>query len=100
MDKELKETLTEMDDKLDLILQWKAGFEERCVAHRDKTEELRCTLYGEKGNNGMVKQVDRLVQSKGQFNKWQDFWLCILKVVIATSIISLAGWLFFMYKSI
>jgi len=96
----MENKLDAMDKKLDTMLLWRASFEQRYVFHEDKIEELRGTIYGEKGTNGMVKQVDRLVQSKGQFNKWQDFWLCILKVVIATSIISLAGWLFFMYKSI
>ena len=96
---EIEKKLDQMNNKLDLMLQWKAGFEERCIAYNQKTEELRCTVYGEKGCNGLVKQVDRLVQCKGLISRWRNFWMGVLKVVVATFIISLTGWLLFIYRS-
>ena len=78
------------------MLQWKAGFEERCKSQVQKTEEVRCTLYGEQGTAGMVKQVDRLVQSD---SRWKDFGFGVLKVLVATFIISLAGWLLLEYSN-
>ena len=94
----IEEGLKTVNEKLDEMLQWKAGFEERCVAHKSQTEEVRNTLFGDRGCNGMVKQVDRLVQCKGELSRWRDFRIGLFKIVVAAAIISLVSWLLFIYR--
>ena len=97
MTTEIEKKLNQIDDKLDLMLQWKAGFEERCIAHNEKTQEVRTIMFD--GPDNLLKRVDRLNHIKETNVKSQDFWRSVTKVCIATLIISLATWLFSLYKS-
>ena len=96
MSEEILKKLDEANDKLDLLLQWRAGLEERCKAHLEKTEEVRTVLF--ENPHGLVCRVDKLTQCKKSITEWREFWIYILKVVLAAAIISLAGWLFFVYS--
>jgi|GEM_PF-6169926 len=92
---ETEKKLDAANEKLDLMLQWKAGFEERCIAHRTQTDEVRVALFGK---NGLVRRVNGLNYCKESISRWKDFWMYVLKIVIVTFIISLAGWLLFIYR--
>lgn len=84
--------------KLDELLIWKATLDERCKAHRKETNDVRETLYG--NPNGVVKKVNTLWNCKKYASKWKDFWMYVLKVVVATGVIALIGWLLLVYKLI
>lgn len=84
--------------KLDELLLWKAALDERCKAHREQTDDVRETLYG--NPNGVVKKVNTLWNCKKYASKWKDFWMYILKVVVAIGIISVVGWLLSVYRVI
>ena len=90
--------LLSMNDKLDELLQWRAALDARCEAHRDQTTEMREVLYG--NPNGVVKAVNSLLNCKRYASKWKDFWMYVLKIVVATGIITLIGWLLMVYKVI
>lgn len=98
MPTKIEEKLDTANDKLDLILQWKAGFEERCIAHRAQTNEVRVVLFGKDNKDGLVRCVNGLNQCKESLSRWRNFWMYVLRIVVATFIISLAGWLLFIYR--
>lgn len=93
-------TLTSVDTKLDDLLQWKAAMDERCESHREQTKEVREILFGNPGSDksGLKTNVERLMNYKKNISRWRDFWMYILKVVLATAILSVAGWLLLIYK--
>lgn len=98
MPTKIEEKLDAANDKLDLILQWKAGFEERCVAHRAQTNEIRVVLFGKDNKGGLIRRVDGLNYCKESISRWRDFWMYVLRIVVATCILSLAAWLLFIYR--
>lgn len=92
--------LSEIDSKIDELLQWKAAQEERCVAHREKTEELRTEIFGEEG----VKiKVQRLLNCKGAFRDrialWRDFGMYVLKAIVVACLLAAIAFLLKTYKS-
>lgn len=86
------------DNNVNELLQWKAALDVRCEGHREQTTEVRETLYG--NPNGVVKSVNSLLNSKKSASKWKDLWMYVLKIVIASGILALAGWLLLIYKVI
>lgn len=96
MEKEILENVKEANKKLDTLLQWRAGLEERCKAHLEKTQEVRTVLFANPG--GVVERVNRLSQCKKSMTHSTEFWFYILKVVIAAAIISLTTWLLSIYR--
>lgn len=95
---EVKDGLKSMHGKLDKLLIWRAALDERCTAHREQTDDVRETLYG--NPNGVVKKVNTLWNGKKHATKWKDFWMYVLKIIVAASIISLVSWLLLVYKVI
>lgn len=95
---EVKDSLNSMDGKLDELVTWKAALNERCKAHREQTDDMRETLYG--NPNGIVKTVNNLWNFKKNASRWRDFWLYVLKIVVAAAVIASAGWLLAAYKVI
>jgi len=94
----IEEKLDAANDKLDSMLQWKAGFEERCFAHKTQTDEVRVVLFGKNNENGLVGCVGKLNQCMESLARWRDFWIFVLRIVVATFIISLVAWLLFIYR--
>ena len=94
----LYEKLEQVDHKVDKLLQWKSAVDERCRAHRGLTDEMHRTLYS--NPSGLEQEVARLVNCKTNISRWRDFFLFILKIVIASSIIGITAWLLQMYRSI
>jgi len=87
--------LNEMDVKLDELLTWKAVHKtEHKVIHRDVTE-VRSELFG---NPGLKSQVQTLMNCKRHVSKWRDFWLAVLKIVVAAAIVAVLMWLMWIYK--
>ena len=95
---EVKDGLKSMDGKLNELVTWKAVLDERCDTHRGQTADVRETLYG--NPNGVVKRVNTLWNGKKYATKWRDFWMYVLKIVVATAIIAFGGWLLLVYKVI
>lgn len=93
---------TDTNKKVDQILQWKAGMEIQCEAHRGKTEEVRVTLFGSDNSEGLKGRVARLWNCKGDLRnakaKWQDFWMYVLKSLVVAGVIAIAILLFGVYK--
>jgi len=89
-------------NKLDELLQWKAALDERCKAHREQTDDVRETLYG--NPNGVVKKVNSLWNCKKSIQETQKLWkttlVYILSRLTVASIIALIGWLLLVYKVI
>jgi len=96
MTTEIIKKLDEANGKLDQMLQWRAGLEERCKAHNQRTEEIRKILFD--NPNGLIARVNRLNNYKRSLSRWRDFWMYILKTVIVAFIIALAAWLFTVYR--
>lgn len=96
MSEEMIKKLDDANVKLDLLLQWRAGLEERCKSHLEKTEELRTVLFDNPG--GLVQRVDTLNNCKRDVSKRRDYWLGIMKTVVAACIISLIIWLLSIYR--
>ena len=88
--------------KLDELLLWKAALDERCKAHREKTDDVRKTLYG--NPNGVVKKVNTLWNCKKNLQETQKLWkttlIYILSRLTVVGIIVLIGWLLLVYKVI
>ena len=90
------EKLDEMDSKLDEILTWKAVHkEEHKIVHRDVTE-MRGVLFE---NPGLKAQVQALVNCKRYTSKWKEFWMGVLRTVLAAAIIGVLMWLMLVYKT-
>ena len=91
------EKLNEMDSKLDELLTWKAVHkEEHKTVHRDVTE-IRGVLFE---NPGLKTQVQTLLNCKRNISKWRDFWMAVLRTVIAAAIVAIIMWLLLVYKKI
>lgn len=95
---EIEKKLDKIGDKLDVLLQWKASFEARCFAHIEKTDEVRFTLYGENGQDGLKMQVASLIQSSKAHSRWADFGMGVLRVVVATAIVAIGGLILIVYS--
>ena len=89
-----------MNGKIDKLLQWKAGQEEKCSAHREKTEELRMEVYGDEG---LKTKVVKLWNCKGAMSDkvamWQDFGMYILKAVVVACLLAVIAFFMKVYKS-
>ena len=96
MSEEILRKLDKVSEKLDVMLQWKSGFEQRCVSHNEKTQEIRTIMFD--GPDNLLKRVDRLNHIKEEQSRQKDFWMSVTKVCVATFIISLAVWLFSLYR--
>ena len=96
MTTEIIKKLDSANEKLDTILQWRAGLEERCKAHNLKTDEMRKVLFD--NPDGLVARVNRLNNCKESLSRWRDFWMYVLKAVIIAFIIGFATWLFTIYR--
>jgi len=89
------EKLEVMDDKLDELLTFKAVHkEEHKVIHRDVTE-IRETLFE---NPGLKSQVQTLMNGRRDISKGKEFWMGVLKTVVAAIIIAVIIWLMLIYK--
>jgi len=89
------EKLNEMDIKLDELLTWKAVHKtEHKVIHRD-VSEIRETLFD---NPGIKSQVQTLMNGRRNISKGKEFWMGVLKTVVAAIIIAVIIWLMLIYK--
>ena len=89
------EKLNEMDVKLDELLTWKAVHkEEHKTVHRD-VSEIRDVLFE---NPGLKAQVQMLMNCKRNISKWKEFWMGVLRTVIAAAIVAILMWLMLIYK--
>lgn len=89
------EKLNGMDIKLDELLTWKAVHkEEHKGIHRDVTE-IRETLFE---NPGLKAQVQTLMNSKKHISKGREFWMGVMKTVIAAAVIAFLMWTMMIYK--
>lgn len=95
---EVKSSLTSINENLNKLLIWRAKLDERCTAHREQTDDVRETLYG--NPNGVVKIVNSLLNCKKRASKWKEFWRGVLKTAVAIGIVSIVGWLLLVYKVI
>lgn len=77
--------------KVNELVEWKAGLSERCEAHREKTEELRDVVFGNPG--GLRSKVEKLWNCKNGITRWRDFWMYVLKIIVAAGALGLIAWL-------
>jgi len=94
---EVLDKLNEMDPKLDELLLWKAAHEEGHKTIDRDVDEVRETLFGN-GNPGLKSQVQTLMNCKQGISRWRDFWMGVLKVVIAAIIIMVLTWFMVLYQ--
>ena len=89
-----------MNNKIDELLQWKSGVEERCKAHRERTDELRAELFSEEG---IKSKVQRLWNCKGALRDkvalWQDFGMYVLKAIVVAGLLAAIAFFLKVYKS-
>jgi len=87
--------LNGMDGKLDELLTWKEVHkEEHKGIHRDVTE-IRETLFE---NPGLKAQVQTLMNGRRYISRWKEFWMGVMKTVIAAALIAILMWLMLIYK--
>lgn len=92
---EVLDKLNTMDTKLDELLLWKAAHEEsHKTIDRDITE-VRDTLFE---NPGLKSQVQTLMNCKQGISRWTNFWMGVLKVVIAAIIVMVLTWFMVLYQ--
>ena len=100
MDSEILDRVIEANEKLDVLLQWRAGLEERCKAHLEKTEEVRTVLF--KNPGGLVQNVNTLLQCKNNLksagDRWSGFWIGLLRTLATAAIIAVTAWLLSLYQ--
>lgn len=85
-----EEMLSQIDGKVDKLLQWKSALDERCSAHRELTDEARQTIYGNPGkSDGLQFDVSRLVNCKVAISRRKQFWSYVLRAVIIVLIVGL-----------
>jgi len=97
---EIYEKLETIDGKVDNVRLWQATHTEKHnTIDRDITE-FRDTLYH--NPEGLVAKVNKLLNCKNYFKNGREFWMNIaagiIKVVAAGCILSVIGWLLFIYK--
>jgi len=98
-DQERDEVLSKINNNVDELLRWKFALDARCKAHREQTNELRKTIYGNPGRtNGLQFETSRLTNSGKRLKKFKEFWIFILKILLITGIISIVTWLLQIYK--
>ena len=89
-----------MDGKIDELILWKAGLEERCQGHREKTEELRKEMFADEG---LKVKVQRLWNCKGELRDkvamWQDFGMYVLKALVVAGLLAAIAIVLKVYKS-
>lgn len=88
---------TAVDGKVDELLKWQAKMEERCKNHLQSTKDVRLVLFGNP-TGGLMSVVQGLQNCKDITTRWKDLLFSVLKVLIATGIVSMAAWLFMMYR--
>jgi len=94
--KEIYEIVKINNEKLDSLLQWKAGHnEQHKIINRD-LNEIRETLFDNPG--GLKSRVERLWNCKNTITTWREFFLQILRTVITWAVIALVIWQLFIYK--
>jgi len=90
------EKLEEMDGKLDELITWKAVHkEEHKSVHRD-ISEVRGVLFE---NPGLKTQVQTLMNCNRNISKWKEFWMGVLRTVLAAAIVAILMWLILIYKT-
>ena len=95
------EKVESIDGKVDELLTWKAVVEVQCKAHRQQTDEVRTTIYGDEKNNvGIKTKVQNLLNCKKQITKQRDFWLGVLRNILSYGAVALGAWLLFIYKTV
>jgi len=87
--------LDEMNGKLDELLIWKEVHKQEHKGISRDIEDVRSVLFD---NPGLKSQVQTLMNCKSNTLRSRDFWMGVLKVVITAGIISIVGWLLFIYK--
>jgi hypothetical protein len=82
--------LEQIDGKVDELLLWKSALDVRCEAHREKTDRMEETLYG---NPGMESQVAKLSNFANNAKFRKKWLMSILAIVIATLATATILWL-------
>ena len=93
---EVLEKLDTMDGKLDELLIWKAGHDEKHESIARDITEVREVLFD---NPGLKTKVEGLMHNKNNIGRTRDFWMYVLKVIIAAAIIAIIAWLLKFYKN-
>jgi len=92
----------ETNNNVNKLLQWKAGMEVQCLSHREKTEEVRTTVFGSNGSKGLKVMVQRLWNCKGALRDskalWQDFYMYVLKALVIAGILAAIAFTYKMYS--
>lgn len=95
MSEAVLDKLNEMDRKLDELLTWKAVHKtEHKVINRDVTE-VREVLFA---NPGIKSQVQTLMNGRRNISKWKEFWMSVLRIVVAAAIVAVLMWFMLIYK--
>lgn len=89
------ELLKEMNGKLDELLLWKAGHDKGHETIDRDIKEVREVLFD---NPGLKSKVERLWNCKKDSFRWRDFWMSVLRTVVATIILGVIVWLLLLYK--
>ena len=87
--------LNKMDSKLDELLTWKAVHKEEHKGINRDVVEIRGILFE---NPGLKAQVQTLMNCKRGIFHWRNFWMGVLRTVIAAVIIAILAWFLFLYK--
>ncbi len=96
---QILDTVQATGKKVDELVKWQVAMDEKCLAHRGQTDDLKLTVYGNPGNNGLKDKVLKLWCCKKSMSRWRDFWMGVWRLVAAGLIIAVGTWLFLLYKN-
>ena len=87
--------LEDIDGKVDELLIWKAAHITQHKTISRDIDDVRETLYE---NPGLKARVQTLWNGRKHTATWQDFWLFILRYLIAAAIVGITIWFLSIYK--
>jgi len=95
MSEEILKKLDGMDVKLDELLTWKAVHKAEHKGINRDVSEIRETLFD---NPGIKAQVQTLMNGRRNISKWKEFWMGVLRIVVAAAIVAVLMWFMLIYK--
>ena len=89
--------LQAIDGKLDELVEWKGGLDERCLNRGKEIKTIQHILFGNP-DDGLASKVQTLLNCKKGIKTRQVFFQGILRSLIVAGILALAAWLLYVYK--
>ena len=99
---DIKEQVEQVDKKCTELLEFKAVHAETHKSLDGHVATFKKTLFGDDNNTGLTYRVCELVKARDAFksstDRWQGFWVGVLRTLATAAIIGVAAWLLCLYR--